>query len=206
MEEIKTEILDEEETNEEDFDAPVLEEEPNPFNELYENSFSTIELLKNLDKKFETKIKVDEHKAVLFDNLHKELMDYKNGLVTQIINNILLDIIQLIDSNDKTLKMFEQKEFSEENYNKLINTLKGVTEDLTDILYRQSVEPFSIEETVNVKKQKIIKTISTSDKELDNKIAMNLAPGYEKDGKVIRPERIAIYKYKESEENISENE
>lgn len=203
MDEINTEILNEEETNEEDFEAPI---EENPFNTLYENSFTVIDLLKDLDKKFETKIKVDEHKANLFDNLHKELMDYKNGLVTQIVNNILLDIIQLIDSNNKTINNFKQKEFSEENYNKLINIIKGISEDLTDILYRQSVEPFSITEDVNVRKQKIIKIIPTNDKALDNKIESSLALGYEKEGKVIRPERISIYKYKESEENLNEDE
>lgn len=203
MDEINTEILNEEETNEEDFEAPI---EENPFNTLCENSFTVIDLLKDLDKKFETKIKVDEHKANLFDNLHKELMDYKNGLVTQIVNNILLDIIQLIDSNNKTINNFKQKEFSEENYNKLINIIKGISEDLTDILYRQSVEPFSITEDVNVRKQKIIKIIPTNDKALDNKIESSLAPGYEKEGKVIRPERISIYKYKESEENLNEDE
>ena len=135
-------------------------EEPDTLDIIQSNLADTIELLKTLDKKFEQKIKTDAHKSEMFDNMHKELTQYKNGLITQVINNILVDIIQLIDSNNKSIEYFENIEFSEENYFKLINLLKGTSEDLTDILYRQSVEPYTVEEGIDVKRQKIIQTIT----------------------------------------------
>lgn len=178
-------------------------EEPSAIDSLLENSETLLEQVSTLNKKFDQKIKTDMHKAEMFDNMHKELTQYKNGLITQVINNILIDIIQIIDINDKNISLFENQDCSEENYEKIIRILKGVSEDLTDVLYRQSVEPYTLDE-IDVKRQKILQVIPTNDISLDRTIAKKIVPGYEKDGKIIRPERISIYKYKESEENPNE--
>ena len=178
-------------------------EEPSAIDSLLENSETLLEQVSALNKKFDQKIKTDMHKAEMFDNMHKELTQYKNGLITQVINNILIDIIQIIDINDKNISLFENQDCSEENYEKIIRILKGVSEDLTDVLYRQSVEPYTLDE-IDVKRQKILQVIPTNDISLDRTIAKKIVPGYEKDGKIIRPERISIYKYKESEEKPNE--
>ena len=178
-------------------------EEPSAIDSLLENSETLLEQVSALNKKFDQKIKTDMHKAEMFDNMHKELTQYKNGLITQVINNILIDIIQIIDINDKNISLFENQDCSEENYEKIIKILKGISEDLTDVLYRQSVEPYTLDE-IDVKRQKILQVIPTNDISLDRTIAKKIVPGYEKDGKIIRPERISIYKYKESEENLNE--
>ena len=178
-------------------------EEPSAIDSLLENSETLLEQVSALNKKFDQKIKTDIHKAEMFDNMHKELTQYKNGLITQVINNILIDIIQIIDINDKNISLFENQDCSEENYEKIIKILKGISEDLTDVLYRQSVEPYTLDE-IDIKRQKILQVIPTNDISLDRTIAKKIVPGYEKDGKIIRPERISIYKYKESEENPNE--
>lgn len=178
-------------------------EEPSAIDSLLENSETLLEQVSALNKKFDQKIKTDMHKAEMFDNMHKELTQYKNGLITQVINNILIDIIQIIDINDKNISLFENQDCSEENYEKIIKILKGISEDLTDVLYRQSVEPYTLDE-IDVKRQKILQVIPTNDISLDRTIAKKIVPGYEKNGKIIRPERISIYKYKESEENPNE--
>lgn len=191
---------EEKEWDEEEFNEP---EEPSIIDSLLQNSENLLEQVSALNKKFDQKIKTDMHKAEMFDNMHKELTQYKNGLITQVINNILIDIIQIIDINDKNISLFENQDYSEENYEKIIRILKGVSEDLTDVLYRQSVEPYTLDE-IDVKRQKILQVIPTNDISLDRTIAKKIVPGYEKDGKIIRPERISIYKYKESEENPNE--
>lgn len=191
---------EEKEWDEEEFNEP---EEPSIIDSLLQNSENLLEQVSALNKKFDQKIKTDMHKAEMFDNMHKELTQYKNGLITQVINNILIDIIQIIDINDKNISLFENQDYSEENYEKIIKILKGISEDLTDVLYRQSVEPYTLDE-IDVKRQKILQVIPTNDISLDRTIAKKIVPGYEKDGKIIRPERISIYKYKESEENPNE--
>ena len=51
----------------------------------------------------------------------------------------------------------------------------------------------------SVRKQKIIQVVETEEQSKDNLIAARMADGYEKDGKVIRPERIKIFKYHSGE-------
>ena len=89
-----------------------------------------------------------------------------------------------------------EKEGTQENYDRLLRLVKGLVEDLKDVLYRQSIEAYRVAgEEVDVRRQKIIQTLETEDPAQDNFIAVRVADGYEKGDKVLRPERIKIYKY-----------
>ncbi len=160
-----------------------------------------------LQECFDSKIATDAHKNGLFDNMHKELTRYQNGAMDKIVDTIALDIIQLVDTTKGHLRVYEKKEPNEENYKRLLRIIKGVTEDLQDILYRQSIEAYRVEgHEVDVRRQKIIQTIPTDDQSKDNLVAVRAADGYEKDGKVLRPERIKIFKYStEATNNSDEN-
>lgn len=149
-----------------------------------------------LQECFDDKIMEDAHKNQMFDNMHRELTSYQNGLLDKIINTMAMDIIQLVDSTKRNISIYEKEEPNEENYKRLLRNVKGIAEDLQDILYRQSIESYSVPgEVVDVKRQKIIQTIDTDDQSKDNLVAVRTADGYEKDGRVLRPERIKIYKY-----------
>ena len=153
-----------------------------------------------MQKCFDEKIMEDEYKNGLFDKMHKELTDCRNEVYEKTANMMALDIIQLVDSIKRNVSIFKGKEANPENYSKLVKTISGIYEDLEDILYRQNIEPYSVVgDEVDPKKQKIIQTISTDDSSLHNKIAQRTACGYEKPNKVLRQERIKIYKYEESE-------
>lgn len=156
--------------------------------------------LNNLANLFDERIRYDEYKNNLFDNMHKELTDYRNEAHEKNIVSISLDIIQLMDAYTKIIRKFEEAEPTEENYKRLTSNFYGILEDLNDVLYRQSIESYQSQDNlVDVKKQKIISNVETDDITLDNTIAERIAPGYEKNGKIIRPEKIAIYKYKKGE-------
>lgn len=147
---------------------------------------------------FEEKIMEDAYKNDLFDKMHKELTDCRNEVYEKIANVMALDIIQLTDAVKSDCNFYSGKQADEENYKKLLNSVEGIAQELEDILYRQNIEPYHVEgEDVDARKQKIIQTIPTEDKEKDNKVAQRTACGYEKNGKVLRQERIKIYKYKE---------
>ncbi len=190
-EEAQTEILEEDVQSEN-----VTEEassERNPGLEKMEEILSTVQTLQQY---FEEKIETDAHKNQLFDNMHRELVRYQNGLLDKIVDTMALDIIQLADSTRKNVSVYEKREPTEDNYKRLLRVVKGIYEDLQDILYRQSIESYSVPgHDVDVKRQKIIATVETEKKNYDNKVAVRTAEGYEKDGKVLRPERIKIYKY-----------
>ena len=191
--------------------AEQVTEVPNeaevPQSELLAKLDAVQQALATLQQSFDDKIATDAHKNGLFDNMHKELTRYQNGAMDKIVDTIALDIIQLVDTTKGHLRVYEKKEPNEENYKRLLRIVKGITEDLQDILYRQSIEAYRVEgHEVDVRRQKIIQTIPTDDQSKDNLVAVRAADGYEKDGKVLRPERIKIFKYStEAPNNSDEN-
>lgn len=161
--------------------------------------------LADLQKKFDDKIAEDTHKNGLFDNMHRELVRYQNGVLDKIVDTMALDIIQLVDSTKSHARVYSKKEPTEENYKKLLKIVKGIAEDLGDILYRQNIESYRVTgHEVDVRRQKIIQTVPTDDKSKDNLVAVRVADGYEKGDKVLRPERIKIFKYEEPSDTPSE--
>lgn len=162
-------------------------------------------ILRILQISFDTKIKTDAHKEKMFDNMHQELTDYRNGVIEQQLNSIALEIIQVIDILKKNKKIFSDKEYTEENYRKLLISYEGLICDLEDILYRQSIEPYEVDGMeIDVKRQKIVRTVTTTIESENNQLAEKLACGYEKNGKVIRPERVMIKKYVSEEAKLPE--
>ncbi len=167
---------------------------------VHANIDDIVKKIEELKLCFEEKIMEDEHKNDLFDKMHKELTDCRNEVYEKIANVMALDIIQLTDAVKSDCNFYGEKEASEENYKKLLNSIKGIAQELEDILYRQNIEPYSVAgDEVDAKKQKIIQTIPTDKQELDNKIAQRTVCGYEKNEKILRQERIKIYKYKKAD-------
>lgn len=162
--------------------------------------------LADLQQKFDDKIAEDVYKNGLFDNMHRELVLYQNGALDKVVDTVALDIIQLVDTTKGHARVYEDKEPTEENYGKLLRIVKGIAEDLEDILYRQNIESYNVPgDEVDVRRQKIIQTVPTDDKSNDNLVALRVADGYEKGDKVLRPERIKIFKYEAAPETSSES-
>ena len=163
---------------------------------LLEKLDAVQQALATLQQTFDDKIAEDTHKNGLFDNMHRELVRYQNGALDKIVDTIALDIIQLVDTTKGHVRVYNKKEPTEENYKKLLRIVKGIAEDLEDILYRQNIESYRVPgHEVDTRRQKIIQTVPTDDKSKDNLIAVRAADGYEKGDKVLRPERIKIFKY-----------
>ncbi len=197
----------------EETQQPLPEEQPAP---PCESNVQEGELLAKLDAvqqaiadlqlAFDDKIAVDAHKNGLFDNMHRELVRYQNGALDKIVDTIALDIIQLVDTTKSHVRVYEKKEPTEDNYKRLLRIIKGIAEDLEDILYRQNIESYRVPgHEVDVRRQKIIQTVPTDDQSKDNLIAARTADGYEKGDKVLRPERIKIFKYEPTPETPAEN-
>ena len=167
-----------------------------PQKELLEKLDALQQAVAGLQQSFDDKIAEDAHKNGLFDNMHRELTKFQNGAMDKIVDTMALDIIQLVDTTKGHIRVYEKKEPTEDNYKRLLRIVKGIAEDLQDILYRQNIESYRVEgHQVDVRRQKIIQTMPTDDQSKDNLVAVRAADGYEKDGKVLRPERIKIFKY-----------
>ena len=184
----------------------TLDETPAEQTALLEKLDAVQQALATLQQSFDDKIAEDAHKNGLFDNMHRELVRYQNGVLDKIVDTIALDIIQLVDSTKGHVRVYEKKEPTEENYKKLLRIVKGIAEDLEDILYRQNIESYRVPgHEVDTRHQKIIQTVPTDDKSKDNLIAVRAADGYEKGDKVLRPERIKIFKYEAPATKPTEN-
>ena len=173
---------------------------------LLEKLDAVQQALATLQQTFDDKIAEDTHKNGLFDNMHRELVRYQNGALDKIVDTIALDIIQLVDTTKGHVRVYNKKEPTEENYKKLLRIVKGIAEDLEDILYRQNIESYRVPgHEVDTRRQKIIQTVPTDDKSKDNLIAVRAADGYEKGDKVLSPERIKIFKYEAPATKPTEN-
>jgi len=152
--------------------------------------------LDGLARQFTERIATDSHKEGLFDDMHAELMEYKKGLISALTEPLERDIIKIIDDIGKTIEAYRGRPPSRENYNRFFSIFEGTQTDLSDLLYRQGIEPYRVEGTkVEILRQQILATVPTDDPKLDKTLAHRHSTGWEKTGKIIRPERISVYLY-----------
>ncbi|MDZ7830952.1 MAG: nucleotide exchange factor GrpE [Desulfobacterales bacterium] len=150
--------------------------------------------LENLADAFESKIKYDEHKNKVIDDLHQSLQDYRNGLLKKYLQRIFTDVIKIIDDARKLIGHYREQPLSEENNAKLLQYLEDMAQELEDMFAWEGVEAFTTEgDTLEPTRQRVVNKIETDDPLKDKTIAQRLRPGYEWDGKVIRPEIVSIY-------------
>lgn len=156
------------------------------------------EQMTHLENEFQSKLKYDSHKEKMIDKLHKELQEYKSDILKKYLRSIVMDIIQMIDNIRKLTHHYGMQVPSESDPEKLLKLLESIPSDLEDLFYRQGVTPFTCGgKTFDAGRQRILRTYDTSDKSKDKTVAESLRPGYEWEGKVIRPEMIAVYVYNE---------
>ena len=162
--------------------------------------------IEEIQDSFTRKIERDTHKEQMFDNMHKQLVGFQNEVYEKPVNNLALDLIQIIDYIKKDYAFYSDGEITEERYTKLLKCVLSIAQELEDALYRHEIEPYNVPgDMVDAKRQKIISVVETDDQGLIGKIAERLADGYEKNGKVLRPERIKAYKYSAPNPETTEN-
>jgi len=152
-----------------------------------------------LHQEFEGKLKYDEHKNRIIDNLHEELQTYKEDLAKKNLQSIMLDVIKIIDDIRKITKYYHNKMIDEIDVPKLLKIIDTIPSDLEDIFSYQGIQSFYCEGDVfDPRRQRIIEKIETVEQLKDKSVAERLRPGYEWDGKVIRPEMISVWVFKKN--------
>lgn len=147
--------------------------------------------LDELTRIFERKIENDTHKAALFDKMYDELQSYKADIYAKILKPFVLSTITLIDDTNAFLGKLE-----ENDSRKAEKYLRGIPDDLLDILELNGVETYEEEgETFNPRTQKAMKSVVTDNPDLNKHIAKRLRPGYRWNGSILKPELVQIYKY-----------
>lgn len=159
--------------------------------------------LDDLAQMFTEKIETDTYKNALFDQMHQELRQYQEDAISSITDPIIMELIGLKDQIGLFLQHIPE-EPTPDNYSKLRRRYEEVAEDLGDILENLDVQTYMVEGNIpDPKRQKILKTVPTDEPELDNTVEKKIAQGYMKKNRIIKYEKISIYKYQEEKKDGS---
>ncbi len=140
--------------------------------------------------------KNSQYKNRLFDEMHKQLMKYQDDVLQSVMEPVILEIISLLDGIKK-YERFIPEEVTAENYGKLKKRFTDIRGDLEDLLEDMDVSKYETDDTVlDAKRQKIIKTVLTDDTAKNNTIESKLSDGYIFKNKIIKYEKVSVYKIK----------
>ncbi len=172
--------------------VPTPEETVSPQEENGLTLEDIANLIENLQKKFDEKIAVDEHKNGLFDKLYKERDEYKNDLHGKLLKPFITGCLDIINDLKNYISKMETYDVD-----RSLNYLKTLPEDLVELLENNGVELYAEEgETFNPRTQRAKKIVPTEDPALNNTIAQRIEKGYSWNGVVLRPEMVAVYRAK----------
>ena len=144
---------------------------------------------------FEREIRAEATREKVVDRLHAELQEYKQGMLLGILRPVFVDLIQL---HDDIGKMVDAQKDAEGEVARLLDLMRGFQQGIEDILYRQGVEPFTLDgEAFDPRRQRALSTVTTDDADRNKKVASRLRKGFQAGDKVIRPEMVTVYSYKE---------
>jgi molecular chaperone GrpE len=148
-----------------------------------------------LSTSFDREIRAESTREKVVDRLHAELQEYKQGLLLGILRPVFVDLIQL---HDDMGKMVPAQEKPEGEVARLLDLIRGFQQGIEDILYRQGVEPFAQEvDTFDPRRQRALSTVPTDDPDRNKRVAARLRKGFQAGEKVIRPEMVTVYAFKE---------
>lgn len=153
------------------------------------------EQMKSIREDFNAKLRYDISKKEIIDRQYQELDAYHREVHEKLSKAIIMDIISEIDGAERSAEHYGALEVTPENYAKLKKLVLAQAEDLRDLLENNDIVSYRTEagEPFNHRRHSVLKTIPTDDPSLGKTIQASLRWGFEKDGKVVRPEKVAVY-------------
>jgi molecular chaperone GrpE len=158
------------------------------------------EQLNHLSKEFESKLKYDEHKNKVIDELHQSLQEYRQGILQKYIQRIFTDVLKIVDDIRKFTAHYSNGQKADEVTGKILKFLETTAADLEDLFSWEGIVPFTCEgDQLDPSRQRVVNKVQTDDTAKDKTIAARIRAGYEWDGKVIRPEMVSIFVYQNND-------
>jgi molecular chaperone GrpE len=152
--------------------------------------------LDTLQTLFEREIRAEATRKKVVDRLHAELQEYKQDLLLNVLRPMFVDLIQLHDDIGKIVAAQAESAGAGE-VRRLLDLMRGFQQGIEDILYRQGVEPFTLEGAAfDPRRQRAVATVPTAEAALNKTIAARHRKGFQAGEKVIRPEVVSVYALK----------
>ena len=143
--------------------------------------------LRELRERFDSKIRYDDAKDRQIEALYEELQGYRQGLYQQIMQPIVMDLIGIYD--EMAGQLARDSGGSD-------GGLGFLAEMVEEALARYEVARYEVDgDAIDRSRQKVIRTRDTADPKLAKGLARRIRPGFEMQGKVIRPEWVEAYRY-----------
>lgn len=136
-----------------------------------------------------------EVKDEMINKLHKELDYYKQESADRFVDQVMKAVIKVRKDMKRNL---DCEKWEENSADDIRREYLYIFEDLTDLLEQQNIDAFSTEPgsdfdaALHQPKLEL-----TDDPSMDKKVKESLGEGYKKGNKVIQPERVIVYQYKE---------
>ncbi len=139
-----------------------------------------------------------EVKDEMINKLYKELESSKQDVADRFTDQLMKAVIKVRKDMNKRLGSAEWESLSADEIRK---EYQYTFEDLTDLLEQQNVDAYTtaVGEPFNpaIHQSKIE---ATDDPARDKTVKQSLAEGYRKGDKILLPERVIVYQYKEKTE------
>jgi molecular chaperone GrpE len=148
---------------------------------------------------FEREQRAEAARERVVDRLHTELQEYKQDLLLKVQRPIFIDLIQLHDDIGKMIEAQPAGDAEAQRALAVRGVLESIQTGIEDILYRQGVEPFLRDgNDFDPRRQRAVSTITTDDPALAKTVAARLRKGFQAGDKVIRPEIVTVYAFRQT--------
>jgi molecular chaperone GrpE len=152
-----------------------------------------------LKSTFERELRAEASRERIVDRLHAELQDYKQDLLLKVQRPIFIDLIQLHDDVGKMAAARSSADSDHPDTASFRARLESIQTAIEDILYRQGVEPFSVEtDEFDPRRQRAISTAPTEEPALNKRVAARIRKGFAAGEKLIRPELVSVFTLRQS--------
>ncbi len=145
-------------------------------------------------KAFERKLALDSFKEEQIRELHNELQSYKADLLAKAIRPLVMGMIRLHEDMGKMVEFFQKSDEDKLERERVLRNFEGLREDIVEVLnqngiiaYRESGEEF------NLRRQRVLRKVPTSDPSLVGRVAEPLRYGFEQGDMIIQKEAVAVY-------------
>ena len=164
-----------------------------------EKSAGISEALRELMEAFKIKLQYDAAKQQVIDRQAASLSKYEKGLIDELIykiaNPILIQYTNMMD----IASHYAALEKTPENFDRLLNEFIGFGSDLLQTVEDAGMTPFyaDVGSWFDPHRQKVLKRVTTNDKDKDRTISRVICPGLERNGRVFRPLQAEVLIYSE---------
>lgn len=145
--------------------------------------------LVSIRKLLERRKKEESVQKKAFDQLYKELAQYKENFVFEAEKPLLLDLLLFYDSLSWFQTSLVQDQASQEV---IADSFQYLLDEFLELLYRRDIVPVEQKDFFDRHLHRAVQVTSTEDPERDQAVEQVLKRGFMRADRVLRPEEVVI--------------